>query len=109
MNGLKPLDIVLAGVRVGHSTDPRPCVVLEVIRGVGAVVAPCSGQLDLDDEGLHFLIPRHHPDFHATGLARDTYVLEDDPTLLNLTRVRKRYGALTGELARDFREWYGID
>lgn len=103
MNSLTPLDVVLAGVRVGQSTDPRPCIVVAVI-GDGAVLVPCSAQRDLYRAATDLPIPEGHPNFTKTGLKGWSYAIECSPIYVEKAMIKKRYGRLEGELAKAFKD-----
>jgi len=105
MTDLAPLDIVLAGVRVGECNDPRRCVVIGVRPPAEYLILPCSAQLDLYREGADFLISSDHPDFPATGLKKTSYVMDVEAQLIEEERIQKRYGHLRGLLAAAFEEW----
>jgi hypothetical protein len=101
------LDVVLAKVRRGKSDYPCRCIVIEV-RGDAVVLAPCSSKFDLYRVRRDF--PIYDYDFEATGLACSTYVIENEETpWVEDDLVRKRYGRLTGDLARRFCEWFGAE
>ena len=109
MKNLRPLDVVLAAVRLGEVDYPRRCIVIEVCRDA-VVLAPCSSQFPLYRDGRDFPIYDDDPDFRATGLACSSYVIENEETpWVESGFVRKRYGRLAGDLARRFCEWYGVD
>lgn len=109
MKNLAALDVVLAGVRVGESRDPRPCVVVEVLPGQGVVLMPCSSQFDLYREGVDFPIRDHEPGFAATKLKASSYVIDRSPALLEESAIKVRLGRLTGVLAERFWEWFVVD
>jgi hypothetical protein len=109
VRNLRPLDVVLAAVRVGEADYPRRCIVIHVGRDA-VVLAPCSSKFDLYRDGRDFPIYDDDPGFAATRLARSSYVIENEETpWVELDLVRKRYGRLSGDLARRFCEWYGAD
>ncbi len=108
MKRVAPYDIVLAAVAVGESDDPRRCIVLRV-KPDGVIVLPCSAQLDLIDENRDFLVRDDRPEFRETGFTKTSYVMNRDPAFVEQSLVKKRYGSLTGDLLREFKDWYGIE
>lgn len=108
MKRVAPYDVVLAAVVVGESHDPRRCIVLRV-RPDGVVVLPCSAQLDLIDENRDFLIRDDRPEFGETGFKKTSYVMHRDPAFVEEPFIKKHYGSLTGDLLREFKDWYGIE
>lgn len=109
MKDLAPLDVVLAKVRRGESDYPCRCIVI-TIRSDAVVLAPCSSNFDLFQDGRDFPIYDDDPDFKATLLDRSTYVIADEETpWVERELVRKQYGRVTGNLARRFCDWYGIE
>jgi len=109
VRALAPLDVVLAKVRRGESDYPCRCIVFSVCSDA-VVLAPCSSKFDLYRDGIDFPIYGHDADFEATLLDCSTYVIANEETpWVEPDLVRKRYGRLTGDLARRFCEWYGED
>ncbi len=54
---------------------------------------------------MHFLIDESHPGFEETGLDRRSYVAGDEIHDVNLADLKRRRGALKGELAAAFERW----
>ena len=87
----KPLEIYQIRARWGRSTDPRPCIVLDPPIGDTVTIALISGEMDLYDRSMHFLIQKEHPDFPATGLKKTCYIAGDmirDTKTANLLHKR---------------------
>ena len=55
--------------------------------------------------GLHFLIPKEHPNFPATGLTKTSFVLGGQIRDLPIEELDERLGRLEGELAKEFDKW----
>jgi hypothetical protein len=66
-----------------------------------------SGQTDLLDRSVHFLLRPDHADFRATGLSRECYIAANRVYQISLENVIKSKGRLTGALADDFQRWFG--
>jgi len=105
MTGLRPLDVVLAGVPVGESLDPRYCIVAAVGPGTWVKVVPCSSQFDLYREGADLPFRREHPDFPATGFRKESYAIDGPVVEVEQSQVKRRYGRLEGEFAAAFLRW----
>jgi len=104
---LRPLDVVLAAVRFGMVDYPRHCIVIAVRRD-GVILTPCSTKQS--PGGRDFAIYDDDLDFEAAGFRESSYVSANEETpWLSPSLVRKRYGRLTGDLARRFCEWYGAE
>ena len=100
------LQICLVRVRLGEAYYPRPCVVLTV-EGTVLRLAAISSQLDLYRPREHFLIRQDDPDFAATGLETESYVLATPLFRADASRVIAVKGILTGRLAQRFLDWIG--
>jgi len=102
----QPYEIHFAIVRLNESGDQRPCVIIDPPQDNTVAVLLISGQLDSFNSAEHFLISANHPDFAATGLSKSCYVLSrvvDVPT----SQLTKMKGALTGDLLKEFKRWFG--
>ncbi len=102
----QPLDVVLAGIQVGLSTDPRRAIVFAIQPGTILVFA-CSSQLDLYDPCNDFLIESDDPNFGPTGFKKTSYAIGGKIHRLPHNRVLKKYGMLEGDLAARYLEWAG--
>lgn len=69
--------------------------------------AALSSKMDLYRASEHFLIRQDDPDFPATGLETDSYVLGAPLFHADAGRVIAVQGALTGRLAQRFLDWIG--
>lgn len=100
-------DIYIARISYGHSTDQRPCIVVNPLVQNELEVLACSSQLDMFEPGLHFRIEDGHPDFKYTGLKRTSYANSDEKHILDTRDLGKFVGRLEGALLAEFRKWYG--
>ena len=101
---VQPLQVCLALVRLGEAYYPRPCIVLAVdVSGIAAVAV--SSRMDLYRPAEHFLISDGRPDFFATGLERTSFAVGAPVARIRRERIQKILGALTADLAREFRKW----
>jgi hypothetical protein len=103
------LDIVLARVEFKDCDDLRPCLVIYPFKSSIIGILPISSQPELFEAGYHFWIEKAHPDYRATGLTKRSYVLDNKIYDLEMTDVKKRLGRLDGDLAKEFKDWYGIE
>jgi mRNA-degrading endonuclease toxin of MazEF toxin-antitoxin module len=101
-----PLEIFLARLRVRRCLDLRPCIVVALLPANRALIAPISAS-DLYRADLDFPLDPDHPDFHATGLDRASFILGDEWAEIDTSRLSVYLGRLTGHLAEDFLEWLG--
>ncbi len=101
----EPLEIYQARARWGHSTDPRPCIVLDPPVGDTVTVALISSEMDLYSPSMHFRMDKEHPDFAASGLNKTCYVAGDMIREIKIANLLRRRGRLEGELAAAFRRW----
>ncbi len=106
MKELSPLDVVLAGVQVGYSTDPRRCIVVRV-HADGVELIPCSAQPDLYDPYHDFWISDDDAERRRFGFTKPSHAMDWPPILLPRNLVRRCYGRLDGEVAEKFQEWFG--
>jgi hypothetical protein len=97
-------EIWLARIQLRTSYDPRPCVIVEEPRAGRVKVFPLSSSMDLFDPNKHFLLSRTSPDFPATGLPKESYILEKVADL-PIADIRHKFGELSGELLEDFKRW----
>ncbi len=103
---LSPLDMVLAGVQVGDSTDPRRCIVVRVHADEIELI-PCSAQVDLYDPHHDLWISHDESEWRRSGFTRPSYAMDRPPVLLPRELVKRRYGRLAGEAAERFQDWFG--
>jgi hypothetical protein len=104
-----PLEICAAIVPLGQSKDRRPWLILEVLPAGRLRALPISSNLTLMDPLQHFLLRKGHPDFEATGLRRESYVLADHPVEIDASALEARLGRLRGGLASEFLAWLGYE
>jgi mRNA-degrading endonuclease toxin of MazEF toxin-antitoxin module len=104
----RALDIFLAPFILRQCTDVRPCIVLCQLDADSFEIAAITSQLELCHSQTHFRIEKGHPDFNATGLTKNSYVLERAIRQIKATSFCKRLGRLEGSLAREFTDWYGL-
>jgi hypothetical protein len=102
---VKALDVYVASIPYGHSTDPRRCVVIAVSANQTVTVAPLSSAVQLFNPTLHFLISDMHPDFSATGLKRASYANGTEIHQIEIAKLTKFIGRFEGKLAKDFKAW----
>jgi len=57
----------------------------------------------------HFRLRKGHPDFEATGLRRESYILGDHPREVDASVLETRLGRLEGGLANEFLAWFGYE
>ncbi|MEI6233088.1 MAG: hypothetical protein WCT04_08545 [Planctomycetota bacterium] len=55
-----------------------------------------------------FVIDSGHSNFATTGLHRTSYVVSGTVDEVERTDLKRRLGRLEGDLARDFKDWYGL-
>ena len=108
MNEPRPLEVYQVDARFRNSTDDRPCVVLDPPTAGKVTVALISGQFDLYDRTMHFMIDKEHPDFRQTGLNKTCYVAGDMILEVAVTRLLRKRGEFRGELAAEFRRYFGL-
>jgi mRNA-degrading endonuclease toxin of MazEF toxin-antitoxin module len=103
-------DIYRANFVWRESTDPRPCVIVDIPAEGVVVVAPLSAQVEDYYRGPpdHFLIRVDDPDFDATGLPKTSFADASEMRDMDATDLLKRKGCLRGDLARRFFEWIGL-
>ncbi len=106
MRELSPLDVVLAGVQVDYSTDPRRCIVVRVHADEVELI-PCSGQSELYDPYHDFWISDDDAELRRFGFTKPSYAMDRPPILLPRKLLRRRYGRLDGEVAEKFQQWFG--
>ncbi len=71
-------------------------------------VALVSGQLDLYDRTMHFMIEKDHPDFRHTGLKKTCYVAGDMILEVAVAKLLYKRGEFREELADEFKRWIGL-
>ena len=98
-----PLQIWMADVPWGQSSDRRPVVFMGHRSSDLLVLLRISGNLDLMREE-DFLIEDSHPDFGATNLAKSSFV-EAQMVAVKPERFRRELGALEGALRAAFIAW----
>jgi hypothetical protein len=86
--------------------DPRPAVVVAGPLNGKVAVALISGQFDLyRSSAEHFKIDKEDPDFVATGLKKSCYVVGTEIIWVNVNRLIRKRGKVSGSLARRFDRW----
>ena len=100
-------EIWLAHLAVGKSEDVRPCIVLGDEEDREWAVMALSSNLSLYRSLTDFLFRADDPDFVATGLRRESYVLGDRILTASKIDFVVKWGRLEGELARRFEDWAG--
>ncbi len=100
-------DIYLAKFTWNDCKDPRPVIVLDVLNDGKIRVAPLSSALGLYRAGKDFYIDERDPDFAATGLDRDSFVIDEKIRVISLSNLLIRFGRLEGQLALKFWRWLG--
>lgn len=91
---------------LGRSSDPRPCIVLDVRENGDVDVIPLSGAMDLRRSAwLHFLISCEDPDFPATGLKKTCFAIGDCIATVSATQLLSKRGCLEGSLLQRFQGW----
>lgn len=103
---MKRKEIYLALIHYREANYNRPCVIIETANNL-LTVGMISSSMDLYKENYDFLIPSNHPDFSATGLKRTSYVIREVFPEIENSSIVKKWGVLTGELAKAFEKWLG--
>ncbi len=106
MKELSPLDVVLAGVEVGFSTDPRRCIVIRVHADKIELI-PCSAQPELYRSSRDFWISDDDAERRRFGFTKPSHAIDLPPILLPKREVKRHYGRLDGEVAERFQTWFG--
>ena len=104
----QPLDIFNVRIQLGKCGDLRPCIVIYPERFGKVTVLSISGQGDLCNSASYFVIETDHHDFSATGLDRRSFIIGIQLDEIEVSRLKKRLGRLEGDLAREFKGWYGL-
>jgi hypothetical protein len=96
--------ICLVALSVGSNKYPRPATILGIVDD-DLDLLPISSRMELYDAAEHFLVAEDDPDFAATGLKHDSYIL---PKVTPVAKkdIHKIIGELKGELAERFNAWY---
>jgi mRNA-degrading endonuclease toxin of MazEF toxin-antitoxin module len=97
-------DIYLIRYRLRNSYDFRPCVVLAAPTAANTDVILATSS-DLHRPGYDFQILKDHPDFAATGLKKNTYVMGDQIYTVPASMLNTKLGHLEGALAKAFDKW----
>ena len=92
---MQPYEIFYATRRWRNCSDPRPWVIVELRPNQLIGCFPISGECY---DGQCFFISRDHPDFAATGLAKDSYIHDQFILELRTHEFLARKGELTGDL-----------
>ena len=104
----QPMEVYFIATQLNLSGDKRYCLVLDAPAGALVNILHFSAQMDMYRAALDFKISAGHPDFAATGLKRDSYIM---PRIIAepITKfVPGTYrGQLTGHLLEEFRKWFG--
>ena len=102
------LDIVYARIKLGKCHDVRPCLLIYKSGSDGWEVLPMTTQRELCGNSPHFSIEMDHANFSATGLKKNSYVMLSELQEISSSDIEKRIGRMDGELARDFKECFGL-
>lgn len=97
-------------VPLGASSYARPFIIVRVDPH-GASGVPLSSKVETyydANSGNQFLIDSNDPDFSRTKLACTSFVDGTHEFEMKADDVVFSRGELTGDLARRFKEWYGI-
>ena len=95
-------DIVLHPLPVGHANYARPCVVIDAnAYELMAVSTKAYEKFNV------FTISKHHPDFSATNLTEESYVLGSSIVRANRARTIRKIGVLSNKLGEEFADWLG--
>ena len=103
----KPLEIFSARIPLRNCNNMRPCVIVHPLKLGKVAVAYLSSQPDLCDNVDFFPIASNHSSFSATGLTRTSFI-SSEVYEIEVSELKCRLGQLNGELARAFKEWYGL-
>ena len=85
--------------------DERPAVIISPPLANLVTVAYITGQMDSYQPGSHFLIDDTSKDFKSTGLKKRCYVDGNEIAELDLKRVLRKRGELTGQMLVEFKRW----
>jgi hypothetical protein len=100
--------VALVQLRLNNAEYPRPCVAITVSNSEGVFGAlAISSKMDLFRSDQHFLIRDDHPDFSATGLKTNSYVIGSPVFNVRPERFIRTLGELRGDLAKEFEKWIG--
>lgn len=102
---MRPYEIFYARHRWLNCDDPRPWLIVDLRGNQLLGCFPISGQCY---DGQCFFISRTHPDFPATGLAKDSYIHDKFIIELAVDEFLDRKGELTGELLAEFLQYAGL-
>ena len=92
---MRPYEIYYARHRWRRCDDPRPWIIVECRQDTLLACFPISAECY---DGDCFLLHGAHPDFPATGLAKDSYIHDKYLIELRPEELRSRKGELTGKL-----------
>jgi hypothetical protein len=102
---VRPYEIYYAKHRWRGCDDPRPWVIVECRPNGLLECFPISGECY---DGECFPMYGTHPDFAATGLAKDSYIHDKYLIELEPNEFLRRKGELTGNLLAEFRKYAGL-
>jgi hypothetical protein len=105
---LTPLEIFLAQIPLNLSLDFRPVVIARLLSNNDVEVVSISAALNLYRSEEHFLVEQDRVDFQYTGLKKTSFVVSATPVKLHRKFFKKYLGRFQGQLAVDFRNWYGL-
>src|SRR4051812_31416679 len=98
-----PFEIYSARIQLNASNDLRPCLVISLSNDPIDVLA-ISSQSDLcQDQRIHFPLDPAHPNFHATGLKRKSFVIGIRELKVARADIKHRLGRLEGKLLAEFK------
>ena len=104
----RQFDIFLARIRFRKCNDIRPCIILYPPKSGTVTVAAISSQERLFAYAQHFWLEPSHPNFPTTALTRRSYIAVNQIDTIEIGELIAFVGRLEGELAREFKDWYGL-
>jgi len=102
---IKQFDIYDAQISLGMCDDPRPCLIVEATAQDRVGCLPISTQ---SYRWTAFPISDCDPSFAATGLSKNSFVLDERTVILPMNQLIKRRGRLEGNLLAEFRKRSGM-
>jgi hypothetical protein len=102
----QPFEIWFVRVKLGHSRDARPAIVIGKSGNKFAVV-PLSSALALR-QYRDFSIRPSGPEFKSTGLNRESFAIENELAEIDASDFVKKLGVLLGSILARFKSWYGL-
>jgi len=104
----QPMEVYYLATQLNLSGDRRYCLAVDAPSGALVNILQISAQMDMYEAVSDFKISAGHPDFAATGLKRDSYIM---PRIIAEPIAKfapgTYRGRLTGHLLEEFRKWFG--